>query len=213
VKKKGSHSLLDTLKITKFLEKIAAGTAVPGGGSVAALNAALAASLTEMVANLTIGKKGYEAAEKDMREITARASEFRKKLAKDIDNDAAAYNEVLKAFKMAKNTEKEIDRRNKAIQDGFKNAAMVPLGVARDALKIMELIGKVVRKGNKNAAIDGAVGALAARAAVKGALCNVKTNLNFIDDHKFVKEMTLEVQALERQVERKEKEILSHVDI
>jgi len=213
VKKRGSRSLLDTLKITKFLEKIAAGTAVPGGGSVAALNAALAASLTEMVANLTIGKKGYEAAEKEMREIAARTSEFRKKLAKDIDNDAAAYNEVLKAFKMAKNTEKEIDRRNKAIQGGFKNAAMVPLGVARDALKIMELIGKVVRKGNKNAAIDGAVGALAARAAVKGALCNVKTNLNFIDDHKFVKEMTLEVQTLERQVEKKEKEILSHVDI
>lgn len=205
--------MLDTLKITKFLEKIAAGTAVPGGGSVAALNAALAASLTEMVANLTIGKKGYEAAEKDMREIAARASEFRKKLAKDIDNDAAAYNEVIKAFKMAKNTEKEIDRRNKAIQGGFKNAAGVPLGVARDALKIMELIGKVVRKGNKNAAIDGAVGALAARAAVKGALCNVKTNLNFIDDHKFVKEMTQEVQTLEHQVERKEKEILSHVDI
>ncbi len=205
--------MLDTLKITKFLEKIAAGTAVPGGGSVAALNAALAASLAEMVANLTIGKKGYEAAEKDMREIAARASEFRKKLAKDIDNDAAAYNAVLKAFKMTKNTEKEIDRRNKAIQDGFKNAAAVPLGVTRDALKIMELIGKVVRKGNKNAAIDGAVGALAASAAVKGALWNVKTNLNFIDDHKFVKEMTQEVQALELQVERKEKEILSHVDI
>jgi formiminotetrahydrofolate cyclodeaminase len=205
--------LLDTLKITKFLEKIAAGTAVPGGGSVAALNAALAASLTEMVANLTVGKKGYEAAEKDMRQIAARASGFRKKLAKDIDNDAAAYNEVLKAFKMAKNTEKDKDRRTKAIQAGFKNAALVPLGVARDALDIMELIGKVVRKGNKNAAIDGAVGALAARAAVMGALYNVKTNLNFIDDHKFVKEMAQEVQTIEHLAERKEKEVLSHVDI
>jgi formiminotetrahydrofolate cyclodeaminase len=205
--------VLDTLKITKFLEKIAAGTAVPGGGSVAALNAALAASLTEMVANLTVGKKGYEAAEKDMRQIAARASGFRKKLAKDIDNDAAAYNEVLKAFKMAKNTEKDKDRRARAIQAGFKNAALVPLGVARDALGIMELIGKVVRKGNKNAAIDGAVGALAARAAVMGALYNVKTNLNFIDDHKFVKEMAQEVQTIEHLAERKEKEVLSHVDI
>lgn len=205
--------MLDTLKITKFLEKIAAGTAVPGGGSVAALNAALAASLTEMVANLTVGKKGYEAAEKDMRQIAARASGFRKKLAKDIDNDAAAYNEVLKAFKMAKNTEKDKDRRTKAIQAGFKNAALVPLGVARDALDIMELIGKVVRKGNKNAAIDGAVGALAARAAVMGALYNVKTNLNFIDDHKFVKEIAQEAQTIEHLAERKEKEVLSHVDI
>jgi formiminotetrahydrofolate cyclodeaminase len=205
--------LLDTLKLTKFLEKIAAGTAAPGGGSVAALNAALAASLTEMVANLTVGKKGYEAAEKDMREIAAWTSELRKKLAKDIDNDAAAYNEVLKAFKMARDTEKNKDRRTKAIQAGFKKAALVPLGVARDAIRIMELISKVVRKGNKNAAIDGAVGALAARAAVRGALYNVKANLNFIDDHKFVKEVTQEVKMLERQVEKKEKEILSHVDI
>ncbi len=205
--------MLDTLKLTKFLEKIAAGTAAPGGGSVAALNAALSASLTEMVANLTVGKKGYEAAEKDMREIAARASELRKKLAKDIDNDAAAYNEVLKAFKMSKDTEKDQDRRTKAIQASFKNAALVPLGVARDAIRIMELTSKVVRKGNKNAAIDAAVGTLAARAAVMGALYNVKANLNFIDDHKFVKEIAQEVEMLERQVEKKEKEILSHVDI
>jgi formiminotetrahydrofolate cyclodeaminase len=205
--------LLDTLKISKFLEKLAAGTAVPGGGSVAALNAALAASLTEMVANLTVGKKGYEAAEKDMREIAARASGFRKKLAKDIDNDAAAYSEVLKAFKLAKNTEKDKDRRTQAIQGGFKNAALVPLGVARDALSIMKLTGKVLKKGNKNAAIDGAVATLAARAAVMGALYNVKTNLNFIDDHKFVKEIIREVKTLERQVGKMEQEVLSHVRI
>ena len=205
--------MLETLKITKFLEKVAAGSAVPGGGSVAALNAALAASLTEMVANLTVGKKGYEAAEKDMREIAVKASGLRKKLTKDIDNDAAAYNEVLKAFKMAKNSEKDKDRRTQAIQAGFKNAARVPLGVARDALNIMEMTSAVVRKGNKNAAIDGAVGALAARAAVRGALYNVKTNLNFIDDNKFVKEAAQQVRALERQAEKKEKEILLHVDV
>ena len=205
--------MLNTLKITKFLEMISAGTAVPGGGSVAALNAALAASLTEMVANLTVGKKGYEAAAKDMREIAASAARFRKKLAKDIDHDAAAYNEVLKAFKMAKHTEKDKELRTRAIQKGFKNAARVPLSVARDALSIMELTGKVVRKGNKNAAIDAAVGTLAARAAVVGALYNVKSNLNFIDDHKFVKELTREVQTLERRAGKKEKEVLSHVDI
>ncbi|MEJ2098646.1 MAG: cyclodeaminase/cyclohydrolase family protein [Desulfobacterales bacterium] len=205
--------MLNTLKLTKFLEKIAAGTATPGGGSVAALNAALAASLTEMVANLTVGKKGYEASEKDMRKIAARVSGLRKKLAKDIDHDAAAYNTVLKAFKMAKTTEKDKDRRSKAIQAGFKNAALVPLGVARDALEIMELTSKVVRKGNKNAGIDGAVAALTARAAVMGALYNVKTNLNFINDHKFVKEITQETQKIERQAVKKEREILSHVDI
>jgi len=205
--------LLEALKITKFLEKVGAGAAVPGGGSVAALNAALAASLTEMVANLTVGKKGYESAEKDMRKIADRSAGLRKKLAKDIDNDAAAYNDVLKAFKMAKNTEKDRDRRARAIQAGFKNAARVPLDVARDALDIMEMTSKVVRKGNKNAAVDGAVGALVARAGVRGALYNVRTNLNFIDDHKFVKEMAQQVELLERLAEKKEKEILSHIDI
>jgi formiminotetrahydrofolate cyclodeaminase len=205
--------LLSNLKITKFLEKTAAGTAVPGGGSIAALNAAISASLSEMVANLTIGKKGYEAAQKEMKAITATALKLRKKLVKDIDKDATAYNGVMKAFKMPKNTEKQQERRNKAIQAGLKNASLVPLGVARDALSIMVLIAKVIRKGNKNAAIDGAVGALVARAAVRGALYNVKTNLNFIDDHKFVKEMARQVGTLERKAENKEKEILSHVDI
>jgi formiminotetrahydrofolate cyclodeaminase len=114
---------------------------------------------------------------------------------------------------MAKHTEKDKELRTRAIQKGFKNAARVPLSVARDALSIMELTGKVVRKGNKNAAIDAAVGTLAARAAVVGALYNVKSNLNFIDDHKFVKELTREVQTLERQSGKKEKEVLSHVDI
>ena len=162
---------------------------------------------------MTVGKKGYESVEKDMQKIADRSAELRKKLAKDIDNDAAAYDEVLKAFKMAKNTEKDRDRRARAIQAGFKNAARVPLDVARDALDIMEMTSKVVRKGNKNAAVDGAVGALAARAAVRGALYNVRTNLNFIDDHKFVKEMAQQVELLERLAEKKEKEILSHVEI
>ena len=73
--------------------------------------------------------------------------------------------------------------------------------------------GRWVGKGNKNAATDGAVAALTARAAILGALYNVKTNLNFIDDHKFLKEMKKEVKSLESRVAKKEKEILSHVDI
>jgi formiminotetrahydrofolate cyclodeaminase len=77
----------------------------------------------------------------------------------------------------------------------------------------MDLIARVIRKGNKNAATDGAVAALTARTAILGALYNVKTNLNFIEDHKFLKEMTKEVKSIESRVVKKEKEILSHVDI
>jgi formiminotetrahydrofolate cyclodeaminase len=114
---------------------------------------------------------------------------------------------------MPQNTEKQKDLRNKAIQAGLKNASLVPLGVARDALSIMDLISKVIRKGNKNAVTDGAVAALTARAAILGALYNVKINLNFIDDHKFLKEMTKEANSIESRVLKKEKEILSHVEI
>ena len=205
--------MLGNLKITKFLEKTAEGTAEPGGGSIAALNAAISASLTEMVANLTIGKKGYEAVEKEMKAITAAALKLRKELVKDIDKDANAYNAVMKAFKMPQNTEKQKDRRDQAIQAGLKNASLVPLGVARDTLTVMDLTAKVVRKGNKNAATDGAVAALTARAAILAALYNVKVNLNFIEDHQFLKEVTKEVKSIEGRVIKKEKEILSHVDI
>ena len=205
--------MLGNLKVIKFLDKTAEGTAVPGGGSIAALSAALSASLTEMVANLTIGKKGYEGVEKEMKEITTAASKLRRKLVKDIDKDAAAYTAVMKAFKMPKNTEKQLERRNKAIQSGLKNASLVPLGVARDTLDIMDLTAKVIRKGNRNAATDGAVAALTARAAILGALYNVKTNLNFIEDHQFLKELSKEVKNMEKRVAMKEKEILSHVDI
>jgi formiminotetrahydrofolate cyclodeaminase len=204
--------LLADLKIGKFLEKTAKGTAVPGGGSVAALNAALAASLVEMVTNLTLGKKGYEAAEKQMKEISATASKLRKKLLSDIDNDASAYNKVMKAFKKPQNTEKQKTLRSKAIQAGLKDAARVPLGVARDAFMIMGLAAKVIKKGNKNAATDGAVAALAARAAVLAALYNVKTNLRFIDDNKFSKVTAQEVKNIERHIAKKEKEVLSHLD-
>ena len=186
---------------------------MPGGGSIAALSAALSASLSEMVANLTIGKKGYEAVQKEMKEITEAASKLRKKLIKDIDRDAAAYTAVMKAFKMPKNTEKQKERRNQAIQSGLKNASLVPLDVARDTFNIMDLTAKVIRKGNRNAATDGAVAALTARAAILGALFNVKTNLNFIDDHQFLKEISKEVKSMERRVVKKEREILSHVDI
>ena len=205
--------MLGNLKITKFLEKTAEGTAVPGGGSIAALNAAISASLSEMVANLTIDKKGYEAVQKEMKAITAAAFALRKKLIKEIDKDATAFNEVMKAFKMPQNTEKQQDQRNKAVQAGLKNASLVPLGVARDALAIMDLTAKVIRKGNKNAVTDGAMAALTARAAILGALYNVKINLNFIEDHQFLKEVTKEVKSIESRVVKKEKEILSHVDI
>jgi formiminotetrahydrofolate cyclodeaminase len=205
--------LLTDQKITDFLQNTASGTPVPGGGSVSALSAALGAGLTEMVANLTVGKKGYESAEDEMKEIAETVKNLREKLVTEVDKDSNAYNDVLAAFKLPKNTEEEKEKRSQAIQEAMKNAARVPLGVAYDALQVMDLSEKVIKKGNVNAASDGAVGTMMARTAVLGALFNVKINLASVKDKAFVDEMIREVKKLESRVHEREKEILSQVKV
>ncbi|UCF93064.1 MAG: cyclodeaminase/cyclohydrolase family protein [Desulfobacterales bacterium] len=205
--------MLANLKISDFLEQTAAGTPVPGGGSVAALNAALAASLTEMVANLTVGKKGYEAAETEMQAIARAAARLRAQLIQDIDQDAAAYNEVMAAFRLPQETEAEKGRRSRAIQEGMQKAASVPLKVARAALQVMGLASAVISKGNKNAVTDGAVAVINARSAALAALYNVKINLISVKDNAFVDKAGQEVRRIESEVKNQEKEILASVKI
>ena len=205
--------MLANLKITEYLEKAAAGTAVPGGGSVAALNAALAAGLTEMVANLTIGKKGYEAVEEEMNDIAGKAAALREKLTAAIDRDAEAYSEVMAAFKLPKATDQEKELRSLAVQKAFKHAALVPLEVANHAVEVIDLAGRAVDSGNKNAVTDGLVAAMNARTAALAALYNVKINLGSIEDDEFVKKLTREINDLEQQAKSKEREILAAVVI
>jgi formiminotetrahydrofolate cyclodeaminase len=205
--------LLKDLSITEFLQQTASAEPLPGGGCTAALNAALAASLTEMVANLTIGRKEFQAVEEEMRKIAQAAADLREKMQNDIDRDAQAYREVLAAFKLPKTTDGEKKQRSEAIQQAFKNAATVPLGVARDAIKIMNLAARAITNGNPNAVTDGAVAVLASRTAAIAAAYNVKINLSAIKDTAFVVELTREIEDLEHQVIEKEKEILAHVKI
>ena len=205
--------MLANLKITEYLEKAAAGTAVPGGGSVAALNASLAAGLTEMVANLTIGKKGYEAFEEEMKDIAGKANELREKLTAAIDRDAEAYSEVMAAFKLPGATDPEKEVRKLEIQKAFKHAALVPLEVANQAVEVIDLAGRAVDSGNKNAVTDGLVAAMNARTAALAALYNVKINLISIEDDEFVKELTRKINDLEQQAKSKEQAILASLKI
>jgi formiminotetrahydrofolate cyclodeaminase len=211
--KRRNHQLLADHKITEYLDKAAAGTAVPGGGSVAALNAALAAGLTEMVAHLTIGKKGYGAVEDEMKTIAEKASQLRTKLTEAIDQDADAYREVMAAYRLPKTTGEETAVRNQKIQYAIKHAALIPLEVARNGLAVIELAGQAIRMGNKNAASDGAVAAMNARTGALAAIYNVKINLNSISDDSFVDELTQEVKKLETQVVEKENEALIYVSV
>ncbi len=204
---------LADLSIKEFLAKTASGSPVPGGGSIAALSAAIAAGLSEMVANLTIGKKGYEATEKQMKVIKKAAADYRNKLIKDIDRDSDAYNGVLAAFKLPKSYGLEENIRKQAIQDAFKKASLVPLDVAKNAFKIIELADGVVKHGNKNAVTDGAVAVMMARTAVLSALYNVKINLASIKDKDFVKRIRKDIKSLESEIKNKERKILSCLSI
>lgn len=198
-----------TVKV--FLEETASSAPVPGGGSIAALSAGIAAALTAMVANLTIGKKGYEGLEKEMESIAKEAIEYRENFLKDIDRDCESFNGVMDSFKLPKETDEEKEIRKNKIQEALKSAALVPLEVAKNALKIMDIIDKVVVKGNKNAVTDGAVAAMMARTATLSALYNVKINLGSIKDAEFVERVGKEVADIEEKVIKTEKLILEKV--
>ncbi|SET47044.1 formiminotetrahydrofolate cyclodeaminase [Natronincola peptidivorans] len=203
--------MLSDMTVKEFLKKTASSNPVPGGGSIAALSAATAAALSEMVANLTIGKKKYIEVEGEMQEVAKFFDSIREELLKDIDRDADAYNQVIEAFKLPKETEEEIQVRKEKIQAVTKIAATVPLEVAKKAFSLMENIEKVVLKGNQNAVTDGAVAAMMARTAVLSALYNVKINLGSIKDVAFVEKLSEEVAELESKIDSIEKQILSKV--
>lgn len=205
--------MLADLKVTEFLDETASNSPVPGGGSVAALSGALAASLAEMVAGLTVGRKGFESVEPRMKSIRKEAQALRTKLVEDIQSDSDAYNQVMAAYKLPRQTETEKIERSKAIQAGLKRAAQVPLQVAEDSLQILGLAETVVTQGNPNAVTDGAVGAMLARTAGLAALYNVRINLSSIRDTEFVEESAKEVNRLEAEILLREKQILAGIKL
>lgn len=197
------------LKLTEFVEKTASSEPVPGGGSIAAVSGTLGASLAEMVANLTIGKKKYENVENEMIEIAEKAKNIRNTLLDYIEKDSQAFNKVIAAFKLPKETDEEKSARREAIQSRLKKAAEVPFEIAEKSFKIMDLAETVVENGNTNAVTDGLVAAMMSRTAVLAAILNVKINLESIKDEEYVKNMAEKVKQLEEKVVEYEKRILN----
>lgn len=203
--------MLIDLTIKGFLDKTAGSDPVPGGGSISALNGSIAAALTEMVANLTIGRKKYAEVEDKMREVAGRMAEIRTVLANDIDKDSDAYDKVFAAFKLPKETDEEKAHRSNVIQETTKEAALVPMSVAENTAAIMDTIAYVAHNGNQNAVTDATVAMMAARTCVLGALLNVKINLSSIKDEAFVKELSDKADRLEKEAIAKEQELLTWI--
>ncbi|KPJ79094.1 MAG: methenyltetrahydrofolate cyclohydrolase [Deltaproteobacteria bacterium SG8_13] len=201
--------MLADLGIKEFVDQTASSKPVPGGGSAAALSGALAAGLTEMVAGLTIGRKGFEAVESDMQRIAEEAGELRKKCLQNIDRDSDAYTGVIDAFRLPKSSPEEKNTRKLAIQTALQHASRVPLETAELAARVIELAGQVVAKGNPNAVTDGAVAGMLARTAVLAGAMNVRINLATIEDRDFTARLAGQVDELEARAKKVEQELLA----
>lgn len=202
---------LQDLSLKQFLEKTASNEPVPGGGSISALNGAIASSLAQMLAGLTIGRKNYVEVEDLMKEYMPKFETYRTHFLNDIDRDSDAYNLVMNAFKLPKESDEEKAVRNEKIQEATKVASLVPMEIAERAFEMLCFIAETTRKGNKNAITDGCVAMMTCRTAVLGALLNVRINLGGLKDADFVKEMAEKCDRIERETIAKEKEITDWV--
>lgn len=196
-----------------FLDEVASKSPAPGGGSSAALAGSLAASLVSMVCHLTIGKKGYENVENIMKKTLLQSEDSREKLMDLIDRDTNAFDGVIAAFRMPKNTEKEQKERKHAIQEGYKIAADVPLTTARYCDQLWEHIQTVAEKGNKNSLSDAGVASLLNYAGITGAIFNVQINLDSIKDQVYSTEVKKKIINLEKRARSFQKEIMDCINL
>ncbi|HUR00494.1 MAG TPA: glutamate formimidoyltransferase [Gemmatimonadaceae bacterium] len=168
--------------LSGFLSSVASSDPVPGGGSVAAHAGALAASLTQMVAGLTVGKKKYASVEPEMKEIALKAVALGNTLGSLVKRDAEAYSLVSDAYKLPKEPPDAATLRLQAVTKALLKAAEVPLETARVAAEVAELTVMVAERGNSNAVTDAGVAALLAEAACKAASYNVRINVAALED-------------------------------
>lgn len=158
----------------------------------------------EMVARLTLGKKKYADVQPQMEHIIEMINPISKHLTEAVELDSDAYDQVMQAYKLPKDTEEQKDRRNIAIQTALKHAASVPLTVAQMTSSILPMLEELSTKGNQNAITDVYVATLCARTAILGACANTRINLLSIHDQKFVNEISKKVILLEREANEAE---------
>lgn len=159
-------------KLESFLKDLSSKNPTPGGGVVAALSGVIAASLIEMVGNLTVGKKGYESKEGAIRKILKDTEETKKKLLKLLDEDTKAFEKVMEAYRM----EKENPSRKEKIKKALNYAIDVPMEVRKLSKDLESYAVKISKIGNKNALSDAATAIHLSQAAQKSALENIKIN-------------------------------------
>jgi formiminotetrahydrofolate cyclodeaminase len=204
--------MITTQSLSRFLDEVASKSPAPGGGSVAALSGALGAALTSMVCHLTIGKKKYADVQHEIETVLKRSEELRTSFSELVQEDTEAFDSVMKALSLPKETEEEKTRRASAIEEATKKATLAPLKVMELCMEALPLTRIVAEKGNTNSISDAGVSALMLRAACEGAALNVRTNLGTLRDKPFIEETRAKTTMLLNKVESMTKEVLSITD-
>lgn len=190
-----------SFKNSDFLDNLAAATPTPGGGSAAAYTAAAAAALVTMISQITAGKKKYAHFREEMLQTSRQSETWRAELTDKVKQDAEAFNLIIDARRMPKDTEGEKEVRRHAVQKATYHAAGVPLQVARTALQIMETSVMLAQKANINAISDAGASAALSQAAITASRYNVKINLLGLEKQGQAQKMLEEIQDIHTKAE------------
>jgi methenyltetrahydrofolate cyclohydrolase len=182
--------------VEKFLDELASGAPTPGGGSAAAVMGAMGAALVSMVCNVTLGKKGHEAVESEMQAVRDHSESLRQRLTAMVAEDIAAFDGLMAAYRLPKNSDEEKSRRAAAIQTSLRAATATPLDCARACAGVIALSKRAGRSGYSGVISDAGVGALAANAALRSAALNVYINAPSLKDRTFAEKSTAELEKL-----------------
>jgi formiminotetrahydrofolate cyclodeaminase len=182
--------------LVKFLDDLASSAPTPGGGSAAAIIGAMGAALVSMVCNVTIGKKGHEAVESEMRAVRDASEELRRRLTAMVADDVAAFDGLMAAYRMPKSSEEDKSRRAAAIQTNLRSATETPLACARACAEVVALSKRAGELGFAGVISDAGVGALAANTALRSSALNVYINAPSLKDRDFGDAAMAEIEKL-----------------
>lgn len=199
---------LASMRLDDFVDEVSSDSPAPGGGSVAAIAGALGAGLASMVANLTVGKKGYEANYAALSQMADSAQKIKEDLVLAIDKDTEAFNAVMEAGRLPKGNDEQRALRDQKLRDANEKAALVPMGTAESCLLALKSCLVAVTAGNRNSVSDGAVGAIMAFAGLEGAILNVRINLAGAADAGFAAELLAKCDLLRREAAALKAQIL-----
>lgn len=203
---------LASMDLVTFANETASESPAPGGGSISAYMGALGAALGAMVANLSSHKRGWDDKWEIYSDWAEKGQTVKDQLLYLVDEDTKSFNGIMDAFRLPKGTTEEKKARSLAIQAATKYAIEVPFEVMTQSFEAFKLMEAMAKSGNPNSVTDAGVGALCARAAIRGAFLNVRINAGGLKDKKFVEQILKKGTALVNRAERMEKAILKVVD-